>query len=419
MNTVLRKLCALLCVFVLLGGTAVVAETAQTAEETQYRELQKGDSGPDVLALKQRMYYLGYFNSLKNLTNKYNDVMAKRVAQLQKNNGLDATGIATPELQELIFSDECVWVAPTPKPTLVPTPAPTPVRPQADPGLPELDAEGFLPEGETEPFVYENAEDGHWIYLSDDISVDIQRMTDETVPLIWFESRIRTRNEARLGRLLAQKKGKDPGHTFLKPQDILDCYDNVIFACSDDFFGYRWNFKQTQGIILNNGEVLSEKTFKKLNNKAWPQLDILAVFRDGTAKAYPSNAYTAQEYVDMGVMETYAFGPILAEEGKVSDDVYAYAYADSRLAPRTAIGSIGANDFMVLTVTGRRKDSKGATILWLAQKMTELGVQEAINLDGGNTCSLFFMGQLLNRPEIVQDKDIRSVSGLIGVAEGE
>ena len=192
--------------FVLLGGTAVVAETAQTAEETQYRELQKGDSGPDVLALKQRMYYLGYFNSLKNLTNKYNDVMAKRVAQLQKNNGLEATGIATSELQELIFSDECVWVAPTPKPTPVPTPAPTPVRPQADPGLPELDAEGFLPEGETEPFVYENAEDGHWIYLSDDISVDIRRMTDETVPLIWFESRIRTRNEARLGRLLAQKR---------------------------------------------------------------------------------------------------------------------------------------------------------------------------------------------------------------------
>lgn len=99
------------------------------------QELQKGDSGPDVLALKQRMYYLGYFNSLKNLTNKYNDVMAKRVAQLQKNNGLEATGIATPELQELIFSDECVWVASTPKPTPVPTTAPTPVRPQADPGF--------------------------------------------------------------------------------------------------------------------------------------------------------------------------------------------------------------------------------------------------------------------------------------------
>ena len=41
MNTVLRKLCALLCVFVLLGVTAVVAETAQTAEETQYRNCKK------------------------------------------------------------------------------------------------------------------------------------------------------------------------------------------------------------------------------------------------------------------------------------------------------------------------------------------------------------------------------------------
>lgn len=400
----------LFCVLLMLI-TGAAAESG-----SGYRLLKKGDSGEDVLALKQRMYYLGYFTNDKNLTSKYNDVMAGRIRRLQKNNGLEETGEATPELQELIYSDQCVWVAPTPEPTPVPTPAPTPVGPRKDPDLPVLDGEGFLPDADSEAYMLEDREDGHWIYISHDIYVEIQRMEDKTIPLIWFETRVRTRNGARLRRLLSQKEGKKPGQSFMMPGKILEGYENVIFACSDDFFGYRVKNGQTPGIIISGGEILYAKTFKK-ESQNWPQLDILAVFEDGTAKAYPCNACTADEYLAMGVTDTYAFGPILVQDGKISDDVYAYPYAKTRVAPRTAIGNIGAGDFLILTVTGRRDDSKGATVLWLAEKMTEKGVREAINLDGGNTCSLFFNGQLLNRSEIVQDKDIRKVTGMIGITE--
>lgn len=412
MSALTKRLSAILCVLVLLFVTATINA------ESQYRLLKKGDSGEDILALKQRMYYLGYFTNLKNLTAKYNDVMAQRICLLQKNNGLEETGEATPELQELIFSDRCVWVEPTPKPTPVPTPTPTPIGPQYEPDLPELDAEGFLPDKNSTPFVLEDREDGHWIYISHDISVDIQRMTDKRIPLIWFESRVRSRDSARLRRLLAKKEGKVPGHSFMMPQSILNSYDNVIFACSDDFFGYRWKYNQTQGIIISDGEILSAKTFKKVS-QSWPQLDVLAIFEDGTAKAFCCNAHTAEEYINMNVTDTFAFGPILVQDGKISDDVFTYPYAKTRIAPRTAIGNIGPGDFLILTVTGRRKDTKGATIMWLAEKMIEKGVTEALNLDGGNTCSLFFNGKLLNRPELVQDKDIRKVTGLIGIMEEE
>ena len=408
----MKKGLLFLLLLAMLAGLASV-----TAAEEDYRTLTLGDRGSDVLALKQRMYYLGYFKSLDNLSDQYNKVMAERIRLLQRNNHLEEDGIATPELQALIFSDACVWIAPTPRPTPVPTPAPTPVAPQVAVTLPPTDTHGFLADGSA-PFVYQNPEDGRWIYLSGDIHVDIQRFNDTTLPLVWFETRIRLAQGSRLRSLLALKDGKTPGHSFKMPQSILDDYPNVIVAFSDDFYGYRWSHKRTQGIIIRDGEIMSGKT-SKAGNLSWPQLDIFAVFQDGTAKTFVSDAYTAEEYLAMGVQDTYAFGPILVQEGKISDDVYAYPYAQTRVAPRTAIGWIGPNEYLALTVQGRRKDSRGATVEWLARRMVACGVQEALNLDGGNTCSLFFMGKLLNRSELVQDKDIRKVTGLIGVTEGE
>ena len=40
--------------------------------------------------------------------------------------------------------------------------------------MPETDAEGFLPLGSEEEFVYEDVEGGLWIYLSDELSVHIE-----------------------------------------------------------------------------------------------------------------------------------------------------------------------------------------------------------------------------------------------------
>lgn len=396
-------LLAVLCVSAALGDSG-------------YRTLRQGDSGSDVLALKQRMYYLGYFTNLKNLSEKYNDVMAERVKILQEKNGLEQTGIATPELQELIYSDACVYQAPTPKPTPVPTPRPTPIAPTDTPAVPAQDADGFSADPESEPFVYENPESGHWIYQSQQIRVEIKRYEDKLIPLIWFETHIKLRDGVPLRSFLSRKDGKTPGHIFKSPQNILADYGNVIVAFSDDFFGYRWKYNTTQGIIIRDGEIISAKTLKN-GNRVWPQLDLFAVFYDGTVKTFNSKDYTAEELKAMGVKDTYAFGPILVQDGRISQDVYDYAYHDTRVAPRTAIGWIAPNEYFELTVLGRRKDSKGATVLWLAEQMTRHGVQEGLNLDGGNTCALLFMGKLLNRPEDVKEKDIRRVTGLIGVTE--
>ncbi len=75
--------------------------------EGQYKALDVGDEGEQVMALKERLYALGYFTS-KNYSDKYNEVTQKRVKMFQLANGLNDTGIATPETQALLFSGNAV-----------------------------------------------------------------------------------------------------------------------------------------------------------------------------------------------------------------------------------------------------------------------------------------------------------------------
>ena len=63
--------------------------------------------------------------------------------------------------------------------------------------------------------------------------------------------------------------------------------------------------------------------------------------------------------------------------------------------------------------SGREEASKGARLSWMAEKLQSLGVREALNLDGGGTAALMFMGRVLNRSE----KNMRSVGSLITFGE--
>lgn len=376
-----RILCLALCLALLLCTLPAQAE---------YRELSTGMSGRDVLALKQAMYYLGYFTSL-NLSDSYNDIMAQRVKNLQKANGLPETGVADAALQELVFSGQCKPTKGAPKPTAVPTPAPTPIVPQNLPGFPQLTEQGFLPEGQ-EPYVYINKEDGLWIYKSDALSVEVRRCVDNVETLTWYETEVYCTPESPLTTCMTE--GKVPGWRCLPPAKLAD-NNNAVLALTDDFFAARRNNKRTVGIVIRNGEVISDKTLAGGSRK-FPNLDVLAVFNDGSMKAFASDAHTAQEYLDMGVTNTFAFGPILVSDGQLgplmTDNTYYYGNE-----PRCAIGMIEPYHYIILTVRGRAKDSGGVYFRWLADKMLEKGAVEAMNLDGGGTVALVFMGKMINK----------------------
>lgn len=389
--------------------TMMLLCSAALADE-EYRTLKNGSEGADVLRLKKAMYWLGYFTT-DNVSNYYNSTTVQRVKQLQKNNGLEETGIATPELQELIFSGNCIPTDTAPKPSPVPSAVPTAVPPrssQVQVDFPALTEEGFLTEDAgTDEFIYINEDDGRWIYITASLHIDLKRFEDKKNTQVWFEGDIRTSDETPMTAYLSNPDGKNPGKAYKNPLDLAR--DNkVVLAITDDHFGDRWNGGTRPGVIVRNGKIIHDNTLADGKGK-FPNLEILAVFEDGSMKTFKSDAHTAQEYIDMGVVNTYSFGPILIENGQLSEYMLRDEYYTYR-EPRCAIGMIEPHHYFLLVAKGRTSDSKGVYLNWMADKMLEKGVVEALNLDGGGTVALMFMGEMLNKGT----KNVRQTSSITG-----
>jgi hypothetical protein len=77
---------------------------------------------------------------------------------------------------------------------------------------------------------------------------------------------------------------------------------------------------------------------------------------------------------------------------------------DRERAPRSAVGTSGdGRHLWLLTLDGRQSDSVGATLHELARVMRELGVDDAVNLDGGGSSTLVFRDPGANAVAIVND----------------
>ncbi len=263
--------------------------------------------------------------------------------------------------------------------------------------LPELTKEGFLPSMEDEPFIVIDDQAGRWIYIDDELNVQITRHENdpgEAKKLIWYETEIRCTPDDPLRSILKIKEGKLPGHALVKPTDFLQNYQPIL-CFNDDYFSSRWYNKQKQGIIIRNGQVLSETPWPNDVDR-FPPLEIMALFSDGSLKTYKGSEHTAEEYLAMGVTDTFAFGPILVQDGKPGARMADTSYSHYR-EPRCALGMIEPYHYIVLITEGRISRSAGVYLDWLSEKMIELGAVEAINLDGGGTTYIAFMGKQLNK----------------------
>ncbi len=387
-------------ILLLLLLACVLFPLCAYAEE--YRELSVGMNGSDVEKLKKAMYWLGYFNTL-DLDGRYTETTARRVTQLQKNNGLEQTGVADAALQELVFSGKAVKAKNAPRPSATPEPAPTP-GPTPRP-LPE-----DMPEAGTEEYVLADSENGLWIYQKPGLSIVINRYETtlkKNDPILWFEADIRCSPEEPMRAWLTEGR-KKPGTAFKNPLETA-LKNRAVLAFCDDHYGDRFDRNRVVGIVIRDGVVYSNKT-RKAGSTAFPNLDVLAVFRDGSMKTYLSDAHTAQDYLDMGAGHTYAFGPILVQDGQLAEGMLDKKRYTDR-APRCAIGMIEPYHYYLVVVKGQSDDSNGSTVPWVAQRMLEAGVKEALNLDGGGTATLMFMGKLLNRRTVANLRDTTSISG--------
>lgn len=166
--------------------------------------------------------------------------------------------------------------------------------------------------------------------------------------------------------------------------------NGAILAMSGDFYSMN-----AHGAVIRNGELFRYKNRDELGTK-----DILALYRDGTMKVYGAKKLTYEQVAsDPDIMQLWVFGPILLNEYGLPKTSFHCAESLLKRHPRGAVGYYEPGHYCFVIVDGRDEDySLGMTMTDLSDFMHSLGCTVAYNLDGGQTASMVFRNQTVNRP---------------------
>ena len=172
--------------------------------------------------------------------------------------------------------------------------------------------------------------------------------------------------------------------------------NKVVFATSTDYYIYRIKQPYPTGIEVRNGEVIFDDPHS-LQYKwgSMPTYESLALYRDGHAESLPNKEKSAGEYVEEGAYQVYSYGPCLVKDGKLTE--YALKLTNQSYNPRLAIGVAEDGHYIVVMCEGRVKRSKGVQMGDLAELMLNRGCTLAVNMDGGQSAVVAFMGHQLNQ----------------------
>lgn len=276
---------------------------------------------------------------------------------------------------------------------------------------PALTAEGFIaPDAEKEYYLLIDPDAGEWVYIDQTMFISIRRFQDVVErkrDLVWYESEIKVAPGV---KFVTQHTNPEKIGRRFKRAEVFAREIQTIFAISDDFYGFRVYQKRTPGVIIQNGKVLANKSLKK-PHYTLPTYDLIAMYPDGSMKTYLAGSIDADALMEQNVTDTLCFGPVLLSESEIGKQVLEkrFEYAN----PRQAIGMIKPYHYLVMTVEGRNKRSDGVGLVWLAERMRDLGCTEALNLDGGNSVKLVFMGKLVNSDRHYNEKNDRTVTSLL------
>lgn len=115
------------------GANEILTATPEPTPEpeVEYTTLKRGQkNSTEVKRLQNRLYELGYFNDVRD--GDFGSKTEQAVKRFQKTVGLEADGVATPELQQLLFADDApVRSTASPNPSASATPEAS-AAPEAD-----------------------------------------------------------------------------------------------------------------------------------------------------------------------------------------------------------------------------------------------------------------------------------------------
>jgi exopolysaccharide biosynthesis protein len=161
---------------------------------------------------------------------------------------------------------------------------------------------------------------------------------------------------------------------------------NAVFAINGEYYVQR-----TRDVfVYRQGEMY--------RNDADPKKDVLIIDDQGDFHIFTSEnkAEEIQAYIKNGgvIVNAFSFGPALVVDGKVAQVRDDYYFDGKSRLPRSVIAQVGPLSYVFVEVYGPKK--KCCTHQQMADFMGTLNVQNAYNLDGGQSSVMVFNGKFLD-----------------------
>ena len=221
------------------------------------------------------------------------------------------------------------------------------------------------------------------LYEDESISVEIEETAVGVCKC--FIARIRITQPAQLRTMPAKSFDRDN----TKPILSMIRKANAVMTISGDYFSYQ-KFK---------GSYLVRQGVTYMKQPAATR-DILIIDEKGDfyiekapAKGKPVSVEAVEAHP--GIVNTFNFGPGLVVDGVKWDNPYNPGYCSaSKKTRRVAICQVerGKLEYVCVCCDGRETYGGGLTLEEFADFVYSLGVENAYNLDGGNSAA-FFLGE--------------------------
>lgn len=206
------------------------------------------------------------------------------------------------------------------------------------------------------------------------ISLTEQRIDDTTVYLV----DVQTDDPSHLLTALADNSY---GRNIKETTSTIAAANDAILAINGDFYGFR-----STGFVVRNGTLYRDSANGDTDALVIDKNGDFSIVNEATTDASTLNA-----------QQVLSFGPALVENSAIVVDESTEVGQSAASNPRTAIGQIGTNHYLIVVSEGRTDDSQGLSLYQLAQVMKDNGVQTGYNLDGGGSTTLYFNGKVVNQ----------------------
>lgn len=161
--------------------------------------------------------------------------------------------------------------------------------------------------------------------------------------------------------------------------------NQALLAINGDYYGFR-----STGYVIRNGVMYRDTTSDK------SQQD-LVIDDKGDFSIIDESNVTANDLISQGAQQVLSFGPSLIEDSQITVSENEKVGQSMSSNPRTAIGQIDTNHYVIIVSEGRTDDSEGLSLYQLAEQFKTLGAKTAYNLDGGGSSTLYFNGKVINQ----------------------